>query len=75
MAGAAPCLTMQVQTVKTAELKVPEDELGTVMDCQKPVNTRGFDTWVAYGYTHGYYVINHGFRGYLGHLWLYLAQM
>jgi len=49
--------------------------LGTVMDRQKPVNTRGFDTRVAYGYTRGYYVINRGFTGYPGHPWLYLAQM
>ena len=49
--------------------------IGTVMDRQKPVNTRGFDTRVAYGYTRGYYVINRGFTGYPGHPWLYLAQM
>jgi len=49
--------------------------VGTVMDRQKPVNTRGFDTRVAYRYTCGYYVINRGFTGYPGHPWLYLAQM
>jgi len=50
-------------------------KLGTATVSKRPVNTRGFDTRVVYGYTRGYYIINHGFTGYPGHPWLFLAHI